>query len=351
MHRIMIVEDEVVSAVNLEELLVSMGYEVVGKAFSGEQAMEMAPGLRPELILMDIVLPGEVDGIAASEEIVSEIDVPVIFMTGFSNRGFFERSKRIEPSGYILKPFKNDQIKATIEIAFQKKELEKALLESEKKLRQLSSHLIKTQERERRRISLELHDELGQALMVLKLKLGGLERKLPQDRSELREDCEELRQYVDQIIGKVRLLSHSLIPPNIEDLGLSSALTRLTEDIADHLGIESKIDMEEVNHLLSLEAQINIYRIFQEALTNVVKHAQSSLISIVAKEFKDTLTFSVEDDGKGFEIEKAKEGKPIKIGLGLTAMEERVRLLGGSMNIETKKGKGTKVTFSVPIME
>ncbi len=351
MHRIMVVEDEIVLAMNLEELLMSMGYEVVGVAYSGKQAMEMALDLRPELILMDIVLPGELDGIAAAEKIMSEIDISVVFMTDFLSKGFLERAKRLEPSGYILKPFNDAQIEAAIEIALQRREMEKDLLESEKRLRQLSSHLMETQERERRRISLELHDELGQALTVLKLKLSGVDRKLPEDRPELREDCEELRQYVDQIIGKVRLLSHSLIPPNIEDLGLSSALKCLTEDFADHLGIETKIDMEEVNHLLSLEAQINIYRIFQEALTNVVKHAQSSLISIAAKEFKDTLTFSVEDDGKGFEVEKVKEGKSNKLGLGLTAMEERVRLLGGSMNIESRKGKGTKVIFSVPIME
>jgi signal transduction histidine kinase len=351
MHRIMVVEDEIVLAMNLEELLMSMGYEVVGVAYSGEQAMEMALDLRPELILMDIVLPGELDGIAAAEKIMSEIDISVVFMTDFLNKGFLERAKRLEPSGYILKPFNDAQIEAAIEIALQRREMEKDLLESEKRLRQLSSHLMETQERERRRISLELHDDLGQALTILKLKLSGVDRKLPEDRPELREDCEELRQYVDQIIGKVRRLSHGLTPPNIEDLGLSAALSLLLEDLTKHVSIETKTEIGEVSHLFSLEAQINIYRIFQEALTNVVKHAQASLISIVVKEFKDTLTLAVEDDGNGFEVEKVKEGRSTKGGLGLTSMEERVRLLGGSMDIWSRKGKGTRLTFSVPIKE
>ncbi len=351
MHGIMVVKDEIVLAMNLEELLMSMGYEVVGVAYSGEQAMEMALDLRPELILMDIVLPGELDGIAAAEKIMSEIDISVVFMTDFLNKGFLERAKRLEPSGYILKPFNDAQIEAAIEIALQRREMEKDLLESEKRLRQLSSHLMETQERERRRISLELHDELGQALTVLKLKLSGVDRKLPEDRPELREDCEELRQYVDQIIGKVRRLSHGLTPSNIEDLGLSAALSLLLEDLTKHVSIETKTEIGEVNHLFSLEAQINIYRIFQEALTNVVKHAQASLISIVVKEFKDTLTLAVEDDGNGFEVKKGKKGKSTKRGLGLTAMEERVRLLGGSMDIWSRKGKGTRLTFSVPITE
>ncbi len=349
MNRIMIVEDEVVSAMNLQERLLSMGYEVVGVAFSGEQAIKMALDLLPEVILMDIVLSEELDGIETAEKIMSETDIPMVFMTGFLNKGFFERAKRLSPSGYILKPFKDAQIEGAVEIALQKRKLEKDLLESEKKLRQFSSHLMETLERERRRISLELHDELGQALMVLKLRLGRIENNLPDDEATLREDCEELGQYVDQIISNVRRLSHDLIPSNIEDLGLSSALAGLVRDFGEYLGVEIKTDIEEVNHLFPLEAQINLYRIFQEALTNIAKHAQASVVSIVVKESENNVTFWVKDDGKGFEIEKISVNKSIKRGLGLTTMEERVKLLGGSMDLWSEKNKGTRLTFLVPI--
>jgi signal transduction histidine kinase len=349
MGKIMVVEDEVVPATELEALLISMGHEVVGVASSGKQAIEMALNLRPDLILMDIVLPGELDGIMAAEKIMSDKDIPVVFVTGFSNKGLLERAKRLKPSGYILKPFQAAQIDAAVDIALHKKGVEGALLESEEKLRQLSSHLMESQERERRRISLELHDELGQALTVLKLKLGAMDRKLPEDHLELKEYLEDLRQYVDQIIGSVRRLSHDLTPSIVEDLGLSAALGRLSEDLTEHIDIETKIDVAEVDHLFSLEERINIYRIFQEALTNVAKHAQASSVAILVKELKDTLTLAVEDDGKGFEVEEIKGRNLSQRGLGLTAMEERVKLLGGKMEIWSKKGKGTRLIFSVPV--
>ncbi len=349
MAKIMVVEDEIVPATELEGLLISMGHEVVGLASSGTQAVEMALNLRPDLILMDMVLPGEFDGITAAERIMSSNDIPVVFVTGFSNKGLLERAKLLEPSGYILKPFKAAQIDAAVEIALHKKGLEGVLLESKKRLRELSSHLMESQERERRRISRELHDELGQALTVLKLKLGAMARRLPEDHLELKEDCEGLRQYVDQIIGSVRRLSHDLTPSIVEDLGLSAALGRLAGDLTEHIDIEAKIDVGEVDHLFSLEERINIYRIFQEALTNVVKHAQASRVDILVKELKDTVTLSVEDDGKGFEVEEIKGKNLSQRGLGLTGMEERIKLLGGKMEIWSEKDKGTRLIFSVPV--
>lgn len=351
MRRIMVVEDEIVIAAELDELLVSLGHEVVGVASAGEQAIEMAQELRPELILMDIVLPGELDGIGAAEKIMADINIPVIFMTGFSDREFMDRARRLKPFGYVLKPFQGTQIEAAIEIALQKKELEDALLESQGELRRLSSHLMETQERERKRISLELHDELGQALMVLKLKLSAIDRRIPKDQIELREDCRELRQYVDQIIDKVRGLSHGLTPPNIEDLGLSGALSQLLKELTKNMKIQTESEIGEMNHLFSLEEQTNIYRIFQEALTNIVKHAQARLISITVKRLKDTISLVVEDDGRGFEVEKVLEETSTERGLGLTAMEERIRLLRGNMDIRSRRGKGTRLTFSIPITE
>ena len=122
---ILVVEDESIIAMNLEEHLMGMGYKVVGGASSGDEAIAKAREHRPDLILMDIVMPGEKDGIDASEEIKSEMDVPIIFLTAYADEGFVERAKRIEPVGYIVKPYEKKELRAVIDIALYKKEMEK----------------------------------------------------------------------------------------------------------------------------------------------------------------------------------------------------------------------------------
>jgi PAS domain S-box-containing protein len=125
MHRIMVVDDEVTVAMALEESLSNMGYDVVGRASSGEAAIDMARHQRPDLVLMDIVMPGKVDGIDASEIIRKELNIPVIFVTAHAGGEYIERAKNVEPFGYILKPFEETQIRANIEIAIHREALER----------------------------------------------------------------------------------------------------------------------------------------------------------------------------------------------------------------------------------
>jgi PAS domain S-box-containing protein len=136
----MVVEDEAVIALKLQQMLTKMGYDVIGVSYSGEEALEKARSLRPDLILMDIMIPGKLDGINVAEIVKSELDIPVIFLTAFSEDKIIERAKKAEPFGYILKPFQDREIKATIEVAFYKKEMENALKESEEKFRALAEN-------------------------------------------------------------------------------------------------------------------------------------------------------------------------------------------------------------------
>ena len=123
----MVVEDEVVIAMRLQQRLASMGFDITGIVYSGEEAVETARRLRPDLILMDIMIPGKLDGIAAAKIVKAELDIPVVFLTAFSEDNIIERARQAEPYGYILKPFQDREIKATIEIALYKKEMEKKL--------------------------------------------------------------------------------------------------------------------------------------------------------------------------------------------------------------------------------
>ena len=232
-----------------------------------------------------------------------------------------------------------------------RKRMDRALRESGKRLQFLSSNLLTAQERERRRICVELHDELGQALTVLKLQLRSIEKKLRKDQKALREDCEHTLSYVDQIIENVRRLSRDLSPSILEDLGLSAALRWVIDDVSRHYNIETSVEMEDIKDLFSQEAQIIIYRVFQEALSNTGKHAHATHATIVIEKKDGSVWFVLEDNGNGFDLEYVSARASTEKGLGLAAMDERVRMLGGSLDIWSEEGTGTRITFTVPMEE
>jgi len=238
-----------------------------------------------------------------------------------------------------------------IEDITERKQAEGALQESEKKLRFLSSHLLTAQERERRRVSIELHDELGQALTLLKIRLRFIERKLRKDQAGIRQDCEDTLGYMDQVIENVRRLSRDLSPSILDDLGLSAALRWLIDDFTKHYNIKTSLYMDDINDLFSLEAQITIYRIFQESFTNIVKHAQATRVSVAIRKQNGSVSFLVEDDGKGFDVEQAVGRNSTEKGLGLTAMDERARMLEGFLDIWSQEEKGTRITLTIPMDE
>jgi signal transduction histidine kinase len=179
---------------------------------------------------------------------------------------------------------------------------------------------------------------------------GGIEKKLEKCQVALREDCKSTLKYIDQTIDNVRRLSRDLSPSILEDLGLTAALRWLMEDFAKHYDhIKISIDMREIDNLFLQEGQIIIYRIFQEAFTNIVKHAEATRIYVVINKQDDHVCFSVEDDGMGFDMESVFTRQAPEKGLGLAAMDERIRMLGGFLDIKSQKERGTKITFILPI--
>ncbi|MFZ5448872.1 MAG: GAF domain-containing sensor histidine kinase [Thermodesulfobacteriota bacterium] len=230
----------------------------------------------------------------------------------------------------------------------ERRRAEEALRESERELRLLAVQLLSIQEKERRRVARELHDELGQALTVLKIHLVGLEEMLSPDQQDLKGNCEQMLAYIDTVIENVRRLSWDLCPSSLEDLGLSSSLGYLVAEICRNNNMKCSVLMDEIDHLFSPETQINIYRIFQESLTNVVKHARASLVSVEVRRSDGHVVFMIRDNGRGFNLEEAMSGKLPKKTLGLTAMNERALMAKGSLKISSRKRQGTSITLSVP---
>lgn len=228
-----------------------------------------------------------------------------------------------------------------------KKNLEE-LKASEQQLHHLNSQLLTAQENERKRLATELHDEVGQSLTVMKLKTILLEENLAQGIDGAVE-CEEMVQYIDTTIENVRRLCRDLTPTVITDLGLAAALMWLIENMAHHFEISAAIALDDVDEILSLDRQLLVYRIFQEALSNAVKHAEAGRLTLSARQEKNKLFFSIEDNGRGFNYDGVRARTYEQRGLGLATMKERARMLGTELHVKTGKNAGTRLHFTVGI--
>jgi PAS domain S-box-containing protein len=241
------------------------------------------------------------------------------------------------------------RLMGTMQDITERKQAEEKLRESQQNLRYLATQLLTAQERERERISRDLHDDLGQSLMVLKLQLKAVEREVPPGLPGVRTELDSGIHYINAIVENVRRLARDLRPAILEDLGLAVALKHLFNDFSQHNDIKMSVEMEDIEDLFSPEGQLIIYRIFQEALTNIGKYAQANQVSINIKRQKQDTVFTIKDNGKGFDVNRVLAGDSSQRGLGLSAMEERVYMLGGSLEIWSQEGRGTRISFTVPI--
>jgi signal transduction histidine kinase len=260
--------------------------------------------------------------------------------------GFDECFKEREWSSVELEALKTAA--STLGAAILRERSEQSLRNSEQKLRSLTAQLLSAQETERRRLALELHDDLGQALMVLKMQLQAIQKKASPDYARSGENLAPSINYIDGIIEGVRRLSRNLRPPVLEELGLTEALKYLFRELSSQ-NIQVTLDLDDIKGFFSEDAQLIIFRIFQESFSNIAKHAQATRVSVIIKKQEGSVVFQVEDNGRGFDHQKAINGNFTERGLGLTAMHERARMLGGSFNIWSQEGRGTKITIIVPI--
>jgi signal transduction histidine kinase len=207
---------------------------------------------------------------------------------------------------------------------------------SERVERDALRRIVAAQELERQRLARELHDETGQALTSILLGLKQLEGAQP-------ESVAALRQLVVATLQDVRRLAVELRPKVLDDFGLVPALERLTDGFAEHTGIAVDLETGAVTERLSPEVETAIYRIVQEALTNVVKHADAQRVSVVLTRSDGRIKAVIEDDGKGFDPSAADDG-----GVGLVGMRERIELLDGTLAVESSATAGTTVAAEVP---
>jgi len=164
----------------------------------------------------------------------------------------------------------------------------------------------------------------------------------------VREDLEHALEQLDILIDKVRRISHNLSPAILEDLGLEAALESLVRDFSADEEVEFSLDLEKVSSFLSQTVQLAVYRIFQEALTNISKHAAASEVNMQISRGNDHIRFLIGDNGRGFDLEASKTAAPGERGVGLASIEERVHLLNGVLEIRSQPGQGTQLSFALP---
>mgnify|MGYP006292885747 CR=1 FL=1 len=219
----------------------------------------------------------------------------------------------------------------------------------EERLRQLTDQLVRAQEDERRRIARELHDELGQALTAISLDLAGIDRGLPVDvPAELLERLEEARALVKEIDDRVNEIALNLRPSLLDDLGLIPALRWYTASFSERTGIAVLTDFQEAGPGLRDDIATALYRIVQEALTNVARHAGASRVTFALQISDHTVELSIDDNGSGFDASGVKNGGTLP-GIGLIGIQERIHNLGGSLEIHSRPNRGTKVTIHLPL--
>ncbi|MEO6119464.1 MAG: GAF domain-containing sensor histidine kinase [Terriglobales bacterium] len=207
---------------------------------------------------------------------------------------------------------------------------------------ELSAHLLRVQEEERKRISRELHDETGQALMVIRLYLGMLENDLTSLSSKAK--VFETLEVVDRTILGIRRIIGKLSPLVLQELGLIAAIRKEAKDLGKNSQVETRVAISDEVGRLSPETETALYRIVQEALHNVAKHAQASHVNVVMDRHEDGIHLLVEDNGVGIFPKSNFRGN----SFGLAGIKERVAMLGGKVRVTSLKGQGTRIEITVP---
>ena len=226
-------------------------------------------------------------------------------------------------------------------------ESRRKLQESEQSLRDLSLHLLHTQDEERRHIGREMHDSLGQYLSVLKLKLDSM------NSANKTEEITECTSLLNECIKEVRTISYLLYPPMLEEMGLNSAIPWYLEGFSSRSGIKTTFHASEDFGRLSRAAELVLFRVLQESLTNVQRHSESATAEIRLSRTENAVMLRITDRGKGFPTQILEQGSQEwkgAVGVGLRGMAERLRQLGGSLDISSDRS-GTQLRASLPIRE
>jgi two-component system sensor histidine kinase UhpB len=473
--RVVVIEDETLIAQDLELQLQDMGYEVVGRGRTGEEALNVAAEMKPDVMMLDIHISGQMDGIAVATKLPAIADTAVIFLSAHSETSTVERAKKTGAAGFLVKPVDSRELRAMVEVASYKQSLdrelrnreeqlrllaenmsdfvamydvqgkclyaspscyrlagytqeemlemdqfrvihpddkntsvqafeavasgrgtdassiyrlqrkdgtytwvetraesilgpdglpakvvavtrdvsqriavEKELRDSREQLRHLFAHMESAREEDRRKIAREVHDELGQALTAMKIDLTWLSKAFADKKGKMKADAgnriSQMGHLIDMTIESVRRISREIRPVILDDLGIISALEWYLQQFQAHTEITAAFNTELKALTLDRERSVAVFRIVQELLTNVARHARASRVTVSLAADDGVIECIVADNGCG--ISTGAQDRPSS--LGLLGIRERLQIFGGAVKFDGAPGDGTTVSFTLP---
>jgi signal transduction histidine kinase len=368
-------------------LLKTLGYETE-IAMNGVEAIRKTKSFMPDLVLLDIMMP-EMDGYEVCDYLKSDpetANIPVVIVTGLSDRDSKLKGLQVGANDFLTKPidrseltirvrnllkikeyedfmFRHNQLleaevkKRTNELqeAMSKlisditekkmleEQLEKARVLEEENLKFFSRRLIEVQEEERRAIARELHDEIGQSLTALKLSVEIIADSLP---SEHADNIRPIEKSLGELLSTVRNISLDLRPAMLDELGLVKTLLWYFERYTSQTGISVDFIQTGADRRFNQQSEIALYRITQEAMTNVARYAEIMRVLVEFIIEQERVTVRIKDEGRGFDVENA-----VNSGSGLSIMRERAIISKGTFSLSSAPGKGTEITVEIPLQD
>ncbi|MFY9559356.1 MAG: response regulator [Terriglobales bacterium] len=346
---ILMVDDQPSKLLTYEVMLAELGENLI-KANSGREALQHLLKTDVAVVLMDVSMP-EIDGFELAAIIrqhprfqrTAIIFISAVHLTDLDRVKGYQRGA----VDYISVPVVPELLRAKVSV-FAELHCKALQLETlNRELRRLSTRLMTAQDEERRRFARDLHDGIGQELAAAKIMMDVLLEHGPAPEKE--QAIWEASQIVDRAIQQVRSMSHLLHPPLLDEGGLFSALRWFLEGMTEHTGIQTSLELQPPEFpRLAAHLERAVFRIVQEALTNVFRHSQARTACVTLLQRENSLLLTVRDDGKGV-AEQTAQLRPGSIGVGIGGMRERARELGGELRM-INANPGTIVEILIPAM-
>ena len=359
---ILIVDDDPANVLAMKEVLATLGSRLV-TAHSGEQALRHVLEEDFAAILLDVRMPG-IDGFTTAKlirERKRSRHTPIIFMTA-AQEDFASMFRGYRAGGvdYIVKPIVPEVLRSKLAVFVglhdmnrmlsaelaERSLTEQRLRSSEEKLRALAAHLQSVREEERIRIAREVHDDLGQALTGLKFDIASFTRSYESETAAARaEKAAALNGSIDRIINAVRRISSGLRPEVLDEIGLAAAFEWQARQFQQRTGIRCQLNITPDFAEPDKERATALFRIFQELLTNVARHANATKVTATLDSNASALTLVVTDNGRGIRDEEIESRR----SLGFLGLRERVLAFGGTVEATGQDGKGSCIAVMVPV--
>ena len=348
---ILVVDDDVQMRSAIYHIIKKSGYDCL-VAGNGTDAFEFLKANPVDVVVADIVMPG-MDGIQLLKKIKAACDSDVMVMTGYTSSYSFDQVIEQGAADFIEKPIKSRELILRLKrilrmrkILEEKNRTETALKEKEIQLRKIGQRTIKNEEEIRKGLAMELHDRIGQNLTALNLNLNVLKTHFPSDDpSRAFRIIEDSLELVSMTTVDVRDIMTRLRPVGLDDYGLSGAVGWYVKQFSKRSGISVETDMDGYINRLPLFIETILFRITQEAFTNILKHSGATRVNVTLTESVGDVEYTISDNGNGFDTGSIQAGG--KSGWGLMIMKERLATNNAEIDIQSEIGKGTTLKIHI----